>query len=460
MKKSGWKTIIPIMAAALSALTALPARAEPAPNVTREEVREEFLHAWNGYKKYAWGHDELKSGSAGYSDWYKEPLLMTPVDALDTMYIMGLDQEAEEARELIASRLSFDRDIEVKHFEIVIRLLGGLLSAYELSGDQRLLDLARDLADRMAPVFDSPTGMPYRNVNLRTGKTSGRLTGPAEIATSLLEYGTLSRLTGNPVYYDRAKKAVTALYQRSSKIGLPGFVIDVDTGAWIVRDSGIGSGIDSYFEYLLKSWVLFGDEDCKRMWEQSVSAINAHLADEAGGELWYGHANMKSGRRTATTFGALDAYFPAVLALSGDLDRAGRLEDSCLKMWNLSGIEPEIMDYRSMRVVVGSYPLRPEIVESAYYLYHFTGEQKYRDMGQVFFSDIKKYCRTEAGYASLADVRTKTKLDIMPSYFLAETLKYFYLLFAPPGEFDFSRAVFNTEAHPLFKDFKAPGKKE
>lgn len=185
--------------------------------ITKEQVKQEFLFSWDAYKKYAWGHDEVKPLSKGHSDWYREPLLLTPVDALDTMLVMGLDAQAAEAKELIFRKLSFDKDIEVLHFEIAIRMLGALLSSYELDGDPRLLALAVDLANRMLPVFNSPTGMPYTHVNLKTGKTSGTLANPAQVGTYLLEYGTLSKLTGNPVYYDKAKKAVVALYDRRSK---------------------------------------------------------------------------------------------------------------------------------------------------------------------------------------------------------------------------------------------------
>src|SRR6266436_5555976 len=124
------------------------------------EVRAEFLHAWNGYKKYAWGHDDLKPLSKSYHDWYAEPLLMTPVDALDTMLVMGLKDEANITRAYIATNLSFDKNIEVQNFEITIRLLGGLLSSYQLTGDRRLLHLAEDLGNRLLPVFNSPTGLP------------------------------------------------------------------------------------------------------------------------------------------------------------------------------------------------------------------------------------------------------------------------------------------------------------
>src|SRR6267143_1916443 len=142
------------------------------------QVRSEFLHAWNGYKKYAWGHDDLKPLSKTYHDWYSEPLLMTPVDALDTMILMGLKDEAKSTREYIATHLSFDKDISVQSFEIKIRLLGGLLSSYEMTGDKRLLNLAEDLGNRLLPVFDSPTGMPYRFVNLKTGKVRGAESNP------------------------------------------------------------------------------------------------------------------------------------------------------------------------------------------------------------------------------------------------------------------------------------------
>jgi len=176
-----------------------------------EQVRQEFLHAWNGYKQYAWGHDELKPLSKGYHDWYGKPLLMTPVDALDTMLLMGFDDQAKEARELIDTKLSFDRDIYVKTFEVTIRLLGGLLSSYELTHDKRLLTLAEDLGDRLLPAFGSPTGMPYVEVNLKTGKVRNSETNPAEVGTLLIEFGTLSKLTGRPNYHDKAKTAVVEL---------------------------------------------------------------------------------------------------------------------------------------------------------------------------------------------------------------------------------------------------------
>jgi len=330
-----------------------------------------------------------------------------------------------------------------------IRLLGGLLTAFQMDGDPRFLDLAIDLADRMLPAFETATGMPYVRVNLRTGEKEWPVNNPAEIGTLMLEFGALSRITGDPSYYHAAKARITAVFQRRSPIGLVGTTIDVESGEWQDRSSHISGRIDSYYEYLLKSWLLFGDPDFRTMWEASVEAVNRYLADEVDGHLWYGYADMDSGERTATRFGALDAFWPGVLALSGDMERAERLMESVYRMWTTFDVEPEGMDYRTMEVVWGGYPLRPEALESAYILYTLTGEERFKAMGWDIFQRIVRWCRHEVGYAHLEDVRTKEKTDDMESFFLAETLKYAYLLFAPAATLEFRDVIFNTEAHPL-----------
>ena len=442
-----------VLAAACTAdrkSAAVPPRPDRAALAAR--VKEELLHSWRAYERYAWGHDELKPVSRTPHDWYgNESLLMTPVDALDTLILMGLTDEAEKAKSLIVEKLSFDKDASVKNFEVTIRLLGGLLSGFEMTGDQRLLLLAAELGTRLLPVFDSPTGMPYMFVNLKTGKTSGVRSNPAEIGTLVLEFGTLARLTNKPIFFDKAKNALVQLYRRRSKLGLVGEEIDVETGEWVSRASHVGGGIDSYYEYLVKCAVLFDDADCRSMAEESLRALNAHLADETPNGLWYGQVDMTTGERTATEFGALHAFLPAVLAFAGDVGRARRLQDSCFRMWTLHGIEPEVLDYRTMQVTHPGYPLRPEIIESAWYLYRYTKDPKYLEMGRTFFQSLVARCRTDAGYTTLKSVVTGEKGDLMPSYFLAETLKYLYLLFAPEETLDFASVVFNTEAHPFRK---------
>ncbi|HEX7316852.1 MAG TPA: glycoside hydrolase family 47 protein [Pyrinomonadaceae bacterium] len=414
-------------------------------------VRAEFLHAWRGYERHAWGHDELKPLSKTARDWYGEPLYMTQVDSLDTLFFMGFRDEEKRTREFVVEHLNFDRDIYVQNFEITIRHLGGLISTYQLTNDRRLLRLAEDLGNRLLPAFESKTGIPYRFVNLRTGKVRGEVTNPAEAGTLLVEFGALSKLTRRPVFYDKAKRALVETYKRRSELGLVGNRINVETGEWVGRTSHISGGIDSYYEYLLKCWLLFGDQDCRRMWLESISAVNKHLADGVNGELWYGHVDMRMGSRTATAYGALDAFFPAVLALSGDTERARRLQASSMKMWRAHGIEPERFDYRASKVTSAGYPLRPEIIESAYYLHKLTNDPRYLREGAEMFEDFVRHCKTDTAYAALKSVETKEKEDNMESFLFAETFKYFYLLFAPPKTLDFRTVVFNTEAHPIRK---------
>jgi hypothetical protein len=376
---------------------------------------------------------------------------MTAVDALDTMILMGFTEEADSTREFLARNLSFDKNIYVKNFEITIRLLGGLISSYQLTGDKRLLALADDLGTRLLPAFKSPTGMPYVDVNLKTGEVRGTISNPAEIGTLLVEFGTLSMLTGKPIYYNTVKYALLRLYEARSEIDLVGQSIDITSGTWTNTSSHISAAIDSYYEYVLKCSLLFDDSDCATMWQTSIKAIQAHLADSTATGLWYGHTDMNTGVRSKKVFGALDAFFPAVLALSGDLDRAARLQASCFKMWNRHGIEPERFNYGTMQVESPPYYLNPEIMESAYYLYHYTQDSLYLRMGKTMFDSLTTYCRTPAGYCELRSVITKEKSDRMESYFLAETLKYLYLLFAPPETLDFGSVIFNTEAHPIRK---------
>ncbi|MEH0167105.1 glycoside hydrolase family 47 protein [Roseateles microcysteis] len=443
--------------ALVALLPALPQAAAPALKpvteaesaVLAQRVKEATRHAWQGYKQYAWGHDALKPLSKKPHDWYAKSLLMTPVDALDTLILMGLKEEADEARELIASQLSFDHDMPVQNFEITIRLLGGLLSAYQLTGDARLLAKAEDLGQRLLPVFESPTGLPYTHVNLRTGKVSGKVSNPAETGTLVLEFGLLSQLTGNSVYFDKAKRALVQTYRRASPQGLVGSAINVETGKWERTDAHIGGGIDSYYEYLYKCWRLFGDKDCKAMWDHSIAGVNKVLGEEVKSGFWYGHADMNTGKRLKSQYGALDAFMPALLALGGDLPRARKLQESGLAMWRLHGVEPEAMDYKTMKLLSPEYALRPEIIESAYYLHHYTGDARYRAMGREFFEDFVRHTRTEAGFAALKDVRSKVREDSMESFVFAETFKYFYLLFAPKSTLDFDAVTFNTEAHPM-----------
>lgn len=414
-------------------------------------VKLEFQHAWQGYKAHAWGHDGYRPLTKSSYDWYGTPFYLTAVEALDTMTLMGLKDEADSTREFIATHLSFDRDVYVSVFEFTLRIMGSLLTNYQLSRDKRLLDLADDLGRRMLPAFVTGTALPYREVNLKTGAVRGEITNPGEAGTLLVEFGSLTAMTGKAAYYNSAKLALLSIYRARSEIGLVGEGINVNTGEWTKTDSHLSACIDSYYEYIVKCGLLFDDADCRQMWETSSVAINKYLLDSSSKGFWYGHADMNTGKRTKTWFGALDAFFPACLSLAGDVDRAGRLMESCFAMWIKHGIEPEQYNYVTGKVEMPRYYLNPEIMESAYYLFQSTHDPLYQNMGKVFFDSLVTYCRTDEGYAELDDVVTKAKRDRMDPYFMAETLKYLYLLYAPDEVLPFTKVIFNSEGHPIRK---------
>jgi ER degradation enhancer, mannosidase alpha-like 2 len=414
-----------------------------------ERVKEEFLFAWNGFKVHAWGTDYLMPISKTGNLWYSEPLHLSHVEAMMTMKIMGLEAEFMESDQYLKANLDFNKDMYVNHFEIVIRMLGGLTALYQHTEDLFYLEKATDLADRMLPIYNSPTGMPYTEVNLRTGQVKGNVSNPAQIGTLILEYGTLAKLTGRDEFYDKSKRALTELYNRRSDIGLVGFKIDVETGEWTRTESHIGAGIDSYYEYLYKCWALFGDEDCKAMWDASNKAIHTYLVDTTNTGYWYGHSDMNSGARIQTWYGALDAFFGGVLLLSGDLERAKAIQESGFYSWNVNGMMPEQFDYMSEKAVRPAWYKNPELIETAYYLYHKTKDERYREMGRIIFNDMVRYSKKGAGYVDVMNVETLETSDRMETYFLAETLKYLYMLFLDEDPIDHTRMIFNTEAHPL-----------
>ena len=414
-----------------------------------EKIKSACSHAWKGYKKYASGFDALKPISKKGLNWYGVSFLMTPVDAFDTFFLLGMQKEADEAREMVVSSLEFDVDKEVQLFEVNIRLMGGLLSSYELSNDKRLLALAMDLGKRLLPAFNSPTGMPYRYVNLKTGKTRDSLSNPAEIGTYLLEFGKLTGYTKDSNYYRAAKKAAFEVYRRRSDIDLVGTTINVNTGDWKNTESQIGARIDSYYEYLYKAWLLFGDKDCKLAWETHNKAIKKYLLTEVKSGWYFTRVDMKSGKETHSLYGALDAFYAGILALSGDTTTARKIQKGNYYMWRTFNIEPEEFNFRTDSVLYPEYPLRPENIESCFYLYRKTHDQQYLRMGQRMITDILEKCKTNAGYAEMKNVKTLEKSDSMESFFLAETLKYAYLLFAPESTISLDKIVFNTEAHPF-----------
>ena len=414
-----------------------------------EKIRLALIHAWDGYVKYAPMKDALKPISKTGFNWYARSFLMTPLDAFDTFILLGMTDQANKAKSMILGNLNFDIDQEVQLFEVNIRLLGGLLSAYELDGDQRFLDLATQLGVRLLPAFNTATGMPYRYVNLKTGHIRDSISNPAEIGTYLLEFGKLTQYTHDSLFYKTAIKAAFGVFRNRSDIDLVGTTINVNTGEWKNRESQIGARIDSYYEYLFKAWKLFGDRDCKNAWEISDRAIKKQLLRKTPKGSFFTRVNMHSGKETHPYYGALDAFYAGVLAYSGDMETARAIQKGNYYMWTKFKMEPEEFNFKTGHITDPAYPLRPENIESCFYLYRMTKDDQYLWMGKRMIDDILKNCRTEAGFAEVKNVSTLELSDSMESFFLAETLKYAYLLFAPEEKLDLNKFVFNTEAHPL-----------
>jgi mannosidase alpha-like ER degradation enhancer 2 len=438
-----------------------------------------FQHAYNGYLKFAYPYDELRPLSCdGVDTWGSYSL--TLIDALDTLAVMGNYTEFQRVVDIITTNANFDANINVSVFETNIRIIGGLLSAHLLSYragvdvepgwpcNGPLLRLAEDVARRLLAAFDTPTGMPYGTVNLRNGVPVGEtsITCTAGVGTFILEFGTLSRLTGDPLFEEVAMNALHALYHHRSPIGLVGNHIDIQTGRWTAQDAGIGAGVDSYYEYLAKGSILLQRPELMHMFNDGRKAIEKYLKRDD----WHLWVSMSKGQVTLPVFQSLEAYWPGVLSLVGDMNKAIKSLHNYHQVWKQYGFTPEY--YNIPQGEAGTnregYPLRPELIESVMYLYRATGDPYLLEVGKDILRSIQHSARTPCGYATIKDVRDHRKEDRMESFFLAETTKYLYLLFdtdnfihnrgqhgivvnTPWGEciLEAGGYIFNTEAHPI-----------
>ncbi|KAI8380074.1 glycoside hydrolase [Blakeslea trispora] len=302
------------------------------------------------------------------------------------------------------------------------------------------------------PAFESTkTGIPYPRVNLMRGvpPTETTETCTAGAGSLLLEFGVLSRLTGNDVYEAVAKQALNAIWSRRSDINLLGNVIDVQTGRWIHTASSTGAGIDSIFEYMLKSYVLFGDQEYKDMFDEAYRALMLHVRDSSG--YLYRNVHMSSGSLMSYWIDSLSAFFPGLQVLYGDLDAAIKGHLVYFNIWRRYQALPERFDFFQKTVDLPYYPLRPEFIESTYHLYMATKDPFYLQVGEMVLEDLNNRTRVPCGFATLGDVRSGRQEDRMESFMLSETLKYLYLLFDsdhPINTMD-SNYVFTTEGHLL-----------
>lgn len=445
----------------------------------RNHVKNMMRHAWNGYASYAWGYSEVRPISKlphTESVFGAEKLGATIVDGIDTLYIMGLMDEYQMARNWIEQNLDFDKNIELSVFETNIRYLGGLLSIYALSKDPMFLDKAKQIGDRLLPAFDSPSGIPYSNINLKTGYASNHHWSYSsailsEFGSMHVEFIYLSYLTGETKYRDkvlRVREIIKKAVPRSDR--LYNNYINTETGQWLTRPTHISMGAmgDSFYEYLIKAYVQTNGADFEAL-EMYLDAIRAFeeklifnsqpsgltyfaeikdlsinhkmdsLACFAGGMLGLGASKAAEPERTR--------HFELAQAITNTC------HESCIRSNSHLGPETFLFTNQVEAKALGSdkyYILRPEILESYFYMWRYTHDPKYRDWAWDFVLALDKYCKVEAGYSGIRNVyQPIPKDDVQQSFFLAEVLKYLYLIFSEDELISFDEWFFNTEAHPF-----------
>ncbi|KAK9475249.1 glycoside hydrolase [Dipodascopsis tothii] len=455
-------------------------------------VRQAFEDSWRSYEETAWGMDVYRPVSKTSRNMAPEGMGWIIVDALDTMLIMNLTEPAERARTWIAQNLTYDQDYEVNTFETTIRMLGGLLSAHYLSGLDEYLDKATDLGNRLLGAFDSPTGVPYASVNLRTGKGRrsmdiGGASSTAEAATVQLELKYLTKLTGETLFWEKAEKVFEVLDGNHAPHGLVPIYVSPETGQFAGRTIRLGSRGDSYYEYELKQYLQTGRRETvyKAMYDESMAGVHKKLVRKSKPRGLTFIAELDNGIDGATSPKmdhlvcflagnlALGATEGATLELAqrtrwtarqaADMALAKELMHTCVQMYDqtATGLAPEIAWFNegdgAEDMVIKSQDAhnlqRPETVESLFVLWRITRDPIYREWGWRIFQAFQKYARLEDGsYTSLNNVNVLPPdiRDNMESFWLAETLKYLYLLFDDDTSvLPLDAVVFNTEGHPF-----------
>uniref|UniRef100_A0A4W5J9F2 alpha-1,2-Mannosidase n=1 Tax=Hucho hucho TaxID=62062 RepID=A0A4W5J9F2_9TELE len=425
----------------------------------RDQIVEMFDHAYGSYMKYAYPADELMPLSCrgrvrglepnrGDIDDSLGKFSLTLVDTLDTLVVLNKLDEFEDAVRRTLRDVRLDNDVVVSVFETNIRVLGGLLGAHVMADMLRqrgermqwyrdeLLHMAKELGHRLLPAFNTTSGLPYPRVNLRygvlnplsrTGTESDTCTACA--GTMILEFAALSRLSGEAVFEEHARKALDVLWEKRQRgSDLVGTVINIHNGDWVRRDSGVGAGIDSYYEYLMKAYILLGDNVYLERFNTHYSAIMKYISQPPLLLNVHMHNPTVSVR---SWMDSLLAFFPGLQVLRGDL-------------------KPAIETHEMLYQVTKQHKFLPEPT-CIVMVYSATGDPYYLRVGQSIVEKLNAHARVPCGFAAVQDVRTGTHEDRMDSFFLAEMFKYLYLLFSEKNQlhFDIDEYIFTTEAHLL-----------
>ncbi|XP_076593003.1 mannosyl-oligosaccharide 1,2-alpha-mannosidase IA isoform X2 [Chaetodon auriga] len=450
---------------------------DPMTNERREKVKEMMKFAWDSYKRYAWGKNELRplTRNGHIGNMFGGLRGASIIDSLDTLYIMGMMEEYNDAKEWVQTSLDLNSNGEASLFEVNIRYVGGLLSAYYLTGEEVFKSKVMELGEKLLPAFNTPTGIPRGVINLGSGTSwswgwaSAGSSILAEFGTLHLEFVHLSELSRNPIYTEKVMNIRKLLNKIEKPHGLyPNFLSPV-SGNWVQHHVSIGGLGDSFYEYLIKSFLMSdkSDEDAKKMYYSALEAIEANLVQKSPGGLTY-MAEWRGGILDHK-MGHLACFSGGMIGIGADdgaaekrqhyLDLAAEITHTCHESYSRSATKlgPEAFRFdgggeaTATRLSDRYYILRPEVIESYMYMWRLTHDPKYREWGWEAVEALEQHCRVESGFSGIRDVYTMTVShdNMQQSFFLSETLKYLYLLFSDDDLLPLEDWVFNTEAHPL-----------
>lgn len=422
-----------------------------------------------------------------------------------------MDFNPKAALKLITKTLNFNVNTTVHVFESTIRIIGGLLSAYQLNNykPKKLLKLASNLGDKILPAFEaSGTTLPYPRIDMidqtliqppenyypetrletpfRANITRPGIP-PGAIGGMLIELTTLSRLTGDARYETAIRKAINTLYKYRSTKGLLGSEINVETLTWSNTMSGIGAGLDSIYECLLKNYIAYGNQQDLAIYKSLKMSVDKYLKPQPVKQIFkleassltnmiknfvtskgksssqfskpkcfpYVNVDMFHGNQHNYWIDSLSAFYPGMLVLDGDhLDEAICLHAHYWTIFNAFMATPERYNFQLKDSELKWYPLRPEFTESTYYLYKATRNPFYLHVGKFVLDTLVKRCKVDCGFATIHNVNlvgSDNLEDRQESFFLSETLKYLYLLFDEDNFLNQrSDYVFTTEAHVIY----------
>ena len=411
------------------------------------EIRDGMKHAFQAYIRDAWKSDEYQPVSKhGVNTFGGKGL--TIIDSLDTLFLMGLQDEYNKAKYFVENEFKFTGRINV--FENNIRVLGGLLSAYTLTNETIFLTKAQEVGEVLLGAFQQriPCGIIDTNDFCGAQSWANGKSINAEVGTLSLEFETLSYLTGDSRWSEKIKGINE--YWESHHDGLLKMYIDPKTEI-MSGPMTIGGGIDSTYEYLLKLKLLNGDPLATKLYDQFEKDIVENMLVTHGTRTFLKASD-------SNRLEHLGCFGGGMLILGARYVNEGlSFTETCAEMYmtTYSGLACDSVNINTDGIIQCEndiYLLRPEVVESIFYAWRTTHDVKWRVYATKIWKALQKHCEVDTG--GFTDVKyvsrlTPEKMDKQESWFLAETLKYLWLIFQPDDVVSLDKYVFNTECHPL-----------